>query len=306
MTTGTEPAARAIVGYLAARREEVDRALERLLPAGDEWPSVLHRAIRHSVFAGGKRLRPILCLAAAEVFGAAAGDVLEPACGLEMIHTYSLIHDDLPALDNDDLRRGVPTCHVVFGEATAILAGRRAADPRPRPVRRVSRRRASGRGEDPRPPGGRRGDRHAGNDRRPDGRHRGRAGDRADRGAPDAHPREQDRPPHAGLARRRGAPLRSGRSDARAPRRVRPAHRARVPDQGRPARRRVRRGDARQSLEQGRRRRQGDVPRGLGRRSLAHRSCGRTSTRPSRRRRPAAAGQGNLPELARFIGARTS
>jgi geranylgeranyl diphosphate synthase, type II len=122
MTTGTE-AARGIVEYLAAQRDVVDRALERLLPAGDEWPTVLHRAIRHSVFAGGKRLRPILCLAAAEVFGAPAGDALEPACGLEMIHTYSLIHDDLPALDNDDLRRGVPTCHVVFGEATAILAG---------------------------------------------------------------------------------------------------------------------------------------------------------------------------------------
>ena len=123
MTTGAEAAARGIVEYLAAQREVVDRALERLLPAGDEWPSVLHRAIRHSVFAGGKRLRPILCLASAEVFGAPPADVLEPACGLEMIHTYSLIHDDLPALDNDDLRRGVPTCHVVFGEATAILAG---------------------------------------------------------------------------------------------------------------------------------------------------------------------------------------
>jgi geranylgeranyl diphosphate synthase, type II len=123
MTTGTEAASRGIVGYLAAQRDVVDHALERLLPAGDEWPTVLHRAIRHSVFAGGKRLRPILCLAAAEVFGAPAGDVLEPASGLEMIHTYSLIHDDLPALDNDDLRRGVPTCHVVFGEATAILAG---------------------------------------------------------------------------------------------------------------------------------------------------------------------------------------
>ena len=123
MTTGAEAAARGIAEYLAAQREVVDRALERLLPAADEWPSVLHRAIRHSVFAGGKRLRPILCLAAAEVFGAPARDVLEPACGLEMIHTYSLIHDDLPALDNDDLRRGVPTCHVVFGEATAILAG---------------------------------------------------------------------------------------------------------------------------------------------------------------------------------------
>jgi geranylgeranyl pyrophosphate synthase len=75
------------------------------------------------VFAGGKRLRPILCLAAGETAGAPPGRLLAPACGLEMIHTYSLIHDDLPALDNDDLRRGVPTCHVVYGEATAILAG---------------------------------------------------------------------------------------------------------------------------------------------------------------------------------------
>jgi geranylgeranyl diphosphate synthase, type II len=122
MTTGTEPASR-VAGYLAARRQDVDATLERLLPGPDAWPSHLHRAIRHSVFAGGKRLRPILCLAASEVFGARPEDVIEPACGLEMIHTYSLIHDDLPALDNDDLRRGVPTCHVVFGEATAILAG---------------------------------------------------------------------------------------------------------------------------------------------------------------------------------------
>ncbi len=123
MTAETETAARGIADYLARRREEVDAALERLLPAPDAWPSRLHRAIRHSVFAGGKRLRPILCLAAAEVLKARTEDVLEPACALEMIHTYSLIHDDLPALDNDDLRRGVPTCHVVFGEATAILAG---------------------------------------------------------------------------------------------------------------------------------------------------------------------------------------
>jgi geranylgeranyl diphosphate synthase type II len=120
MTTATETA---IAGYLAALRGEVDRALDRLLPAADAWPEKLHAAIRHSIFAGGKRLRPILCLAAAETFGAERALVLEPACGLEMIHTYSLIHDDLPALDNDDLRRGVPTCHVAFGEATAILAG---------------------------------------------------------------------------------------------------------------------------------------------------------------------------------------
>jgi len=120
MATATESG---IAAYLAARREEVDRGLERLLPGADVWPEKLHAAIRHSVFAGGKRLRPILCLAAAETFGAERSTVLEPACGFEMIHTYSLIHDDLPPLDDDDLRRGVPTCHVAFGEATAILAG---------------------------------------------------------------------------------------------------------------------------------------------------------------------------------------
>ena len=109
--------------YLAERREEVDRELARLVPPETAWPETLHRAIRHSLFAGGKRLRPILCLAAGETAGAPPGRLLAPACGLEMIHTYSLIHDDLPALDDDDLRRGVPTCHVVFGEATAILAG---------------------------------------------------------------------------------------------------------------------------------------------------------------------------------------
>lgn len=108
---------------LAARKAEIDRALERLVPPAGAWPQTLHRAIRHSLFAGGKRLRPILCLAAAEALSGQTDRVLEPACGLEMIHTYSLIHDDLPALDNDALRRGVPTCHVVFGEATAILAG---------------------------------------------------------------------------------------------------------------------------------------------------------------------------------------
>jgi geranylgeranyl pyrophosphate synthase len=123
MAAGAETASSGVSEYLSRRRSEVDAALERLLPGPDVWPEHLHRAIRHSVFAGGKRLRPTLCIAAAEVLGAPASLVLEPACGLEMIHTYSLIHDDLPALDNDDLRRGVPTCHVVFGEATAILAG---------------------------------------------------------------------------------------------------------------------------------------------------------------------------------------
>jgi geranylgeranyl diphosphate synthase type II len=101
----------------------VDGELSRLLPPEDAWPATLHRAIRHSLFAGGKRLRPILCLTAAETIGGESAPALTPACGLEMIHTYSLIHDDLPALDNDALRRGVPACHVIFGEAIAILAG---------------------------------------------------------------------------------------------------------------------------------------------------------------------------------------
>jgi geranylgeranyl diphosphate synthase type II len=101
-----------------------DEALERLLPAATTEPYSIHRAMRHSTFAGGKRLRPILCVEAARMV---AGIVPEGAASLgaaiEMLHTYSLIHDDLPALDNDDLRRGQPTCHVAFGEATAILAG---------------------------------------------------------------------------------------------------------------------------------------------------------------------------------------
>lgn len=83
----------------------------------------MHRAIRHSLFAGGKRLRPILCLAAAEALGAPSGIALAPACGFELLHTYSLVHDDLPAMDDAQLRRGAPTSHVVFGEAVAILAG---------------------------------------------------------------------------------------------------------------------------------------------------------------------------------------
>jgi geranylgeranyl diphosphate synthase type II len=106
--------------------ERTERALERLIPGETQTPSSIHRAMRHSVFAGGKRLRPVLCIEAARMV-AATPDVPEGvedlAAALEMLHTYSLIHDDLPALDNDDLRRGKPTCHVVFGEATAILAG---------------------------------------------------------------------------------------------------------------------------------------------------------------------------------------
>jgi geranylgeranyl diphosphate synthase, type II len=101
-----------------------DAALERLLPPESQRPEVIHRAMRHSVFAGGKRLRPILCMEAARMISGKLPDgVDELGSALEMLHTYSLIHDDLPALDNDDLRRGRPTCHKAFGEANAILAG---------------------------------------------------------------------------------------------------------------------------------------------------------------------------------------
>ncbi len=101
----------------------VDAALDRLMPAESTPPPLIHQAMRYSVFAGGKRLRPILCLETARIFAVDATPALHPACAVEFIHTYSLIHDDLPALDNDDLRRGKPTCHKKFGEATAILAG---------------------------------------------------------------------------------------------------------------------------------------------------------------------------------------
>src|SRR5579864_4775590 len=105
-------------------RKLADAALERLLPSADTRPSSIHKAMRHSVFAGGKRIRPILCMEAARaVVGELPAGVDELGAALEMLHTYSLIHDDLPALDNDDLRRGRPTCHKVFGEALAILAG---------------------------------------------------------------------------------------------------------------------------------------------------------------------------------------
>jgi geranylgeranyl diphosphate synthase, type II len=105
--------------------ELTDRALERLLPGENEIPSSIHRAMRHSTFAGGKRLRPILVMEAARMIarGELPPGVEDLGAAIEMLHTYSLIHDDLPALDNDDLRRGKPTCHVVFGEAIAILAG---------------------------------------------------------------------------------------------------------------------------------------------------------------------------------------
>jgi geranylgeranyl diphosphate synthase, type II len=104
-------------------RIAVDAALEKLLPAGTAQPASIHTAMRYSVFAGGKRIRPILCVETARIFAEDVVPALHPACAIECIHTYSLIHDDLPALDNDDLRRGKPTCHKKFGEATAILAG---------------------------------------------------------------------------------------------------------------------------------------------------------------------------------------
>jgi len=104
-------------------RLAVDAALERFLPAGTAQPSSIHSAMRYSVFAGGKRIRPILCVETARIFASDVTPALYPACALEFIHTYSLILDDLPALDNDDLRRGKPTCHKKFGEALAILAG---------------------------------------------------------------------------------------------------------------------------------------------------------------------------------------
>lgn len=104
-------------------RLAVDAQLERLLPSDSMKPPAIHQAMRYSVFAGGKRIRPILCIEAAHIFDADATAALYPGCAIEFIHTYSLIHDDLPALDNDDLRRGKPTSHKKFGEATAILAG---------------------------------------------------------------------------------------------------------------------------------------------------------------------------------------
>ena len=108
---------------LASLHKQVDRALDRWLPSEKTKPTTLHRAMRYAVFAGGKRLRPILCLAAAEVCGGKTSNALPAACAVECIHTYSLVHDDLPCMDDDDLRRGRPTTHKVFGEAVAVLAG---------------------------------------------------------------------------------------------------------------------------------------------------------------------------------------
>jgi geranylgeranyl diphosphate synthase type II len=112
-----------LTSALGERRQWVEAELARALPPESAWPEGLHRAMRYSLFAGGKRVRPLLVVAASEAVGGSREDTRPLACAVEMVHTYSLIHDDLPAMDDDDLRRGKPTCHKVFGEATAILAG---------------------------------------------------------------------------------------------------------------------------------------------------------------------------------------
>src|SRR5213082_1731502 len=109
--------------YLRSHQKEIDRALDRYLPKATVKPATLHKAMRYSLFAGGKRLRPILCLAAAEACHGKIENALPLACALECIHTYSLVHDDLPSMDNDDFRRGRATCHKVFGDGIAVLAG---------------------------------------------------------------------------------------------------------------------------------------------------------------------------------------
>jgi geranylgeranyl diphosphate synthase type II len=109
--------------YLKSRQKEIDRALDRYLPKATVPPATIHKAMRYSLFAGGKRLRPILCLAANEACGGKSKAALPLACALECIHTYSLVHDDLPSMDNDDFRRGRATCHKVFGDGIAVLTG---------------------------------------------------------------------------------------------------------------------------------------------------------------------------------------
>ena len=109
--------------YIAYQQQCIEAALGRWVPPESQDPSLIHRAMRYSLFAGGKRVRPLLAIASAQAVRGVAAGIESAACSLELIHTYSLIHDDLPALDNDDLRRGRPTCHKVFGDAIAILAG---------------------------------------------------------------------------------------------------------------------------------------------------------------------------------------
>src|SRR5262245_9037977 len=123
MTTSRPEAAAATAAEQERLRALLEKALDAALPPETAWPATIHRAVRYSLFAGGKRIRPLLVLAAGEAVGGARAELLPLACAVEMIHTYSLVHDDLPAMDDDDLRRGKPTSHKVFGEAIAILAG---------------------------------------------------------------------------------------------------------------------------------------------------------------------------------------
>jgi geranylgeranyl diphosphate synthase type II len=113
----------AFARYLSDSAKRVDKALDGFLPKEKTAPQTIHKAMRYSVFAGGKRLRPILCLAAAEACGGDPQKAMAAACAVEVLHTYSLVHDDLPCMDDDDLRRGRPTCHKVFGDGMAVLCG---------------------------------------------------------------------------------------------------------------------------------------------------------------------------------------
>lgn len=119
----TTPVDSSFQDYLQLLAAEVDTALDRFLPAANFPPAIIHAAMRYTLFAGGKRLRPILTLAAAEACGGHRQNAMPAACAVEMLHTYSLVHDDLPCMDDDDLRRGRPTCHKVYGEGMAVLCG---------------------------------------------------------------------------------------------------------------------------------------------------------------------------------------
>ena len=229
---------------LDARRQWVEAELSRALPPESAWPRNLHRAMRYSLFAGGKRIRPLLVIAASETVGGSREDARPLACAVELIHTYSLIHDDLPAMDDDDLRRGKPTCHKVFGEATAILAGdallthafQLLAEPQPSWDDYPPRAPVEGDGR----AGG--GLRQPAADRWPGRGPRGRrARDR--RRQPRAHPSLQDGRAAHGLRARRGAPRGRQGAGARAHHALRPVHRPGLPgrrrhprrDRGRPS-----------------------------------------------------------------------
>jgi len=112
-----------LASYISDKRRVIDQALDVHLPGSETRPRILHEAMRYAIFSGGKRLRPVLCLATAEALGADAAGALLPAIAIEALHTYTLVHDDLPAMDDDDLRRGRPTAHIQYGEANAILVG---------------------------------------------------------------------------------------------------------------------------------------------------------------------------------------